>query len=364
MKTRHFPRLSVTLVGFALAAFVAAVLIVSLPLRNYVGSYEREVQSEVALRAGNALRLTMSRAIEREWDSLNALTQQIEMDNPAGARSFADAVVRASSAVEWVGVATPDGRVVAGSRRVRESEDVGMQAWFYDGIKRGTLASYHDRRATASSEATGLLNLSAPVIDRFGVTRGVVAYSLRLSWMENYLREAAEQLDVDFAVIDETGDRVIEVSERVAARLPDAVGGLAKFGSDITRYVPAENGSDDYVMAVFPSLLTGSNIPHFAWDLVVKVPAMTQNAGLSELMGNIRWAIAGLFFMMAICAILYARHYILPIERLTRDAEDIAAGRLVYPTDSSSSRESAHLSSALSVIQSRMQGFRMFEAGE
>mgnify|MGYP003656251945 CR=1 FL=1 len=54
-----FPRLSVTLVGFALAAFVAAVLIVSLPLRNYVGSYEREVQSEVALRAGNARRGTI-----------------------------------------------------------------------------------------------------------------------------------------------------------------------------------------------------------------------------------------------------------------------------------------------------------------
>jgi hypothetical protein len=351
------------LVGFALAAFVAAVLIVSLPLRSYVGAYERDVQSEVALRAGNALRLTMSRAIQREWDSLNALTQQIDMENTAGARSFTDAVVRASAAVEWVGVATPDGRVVAGSRRTRESEDVGTQAWFYDGIKRGTFASYQDRRATASSEASGLLNLSAPVIDRFGVTRGVIVYSLRLNWMETYLREAAEQLDVDFAVLDERGDRVIEVSNHVSSALPGAVGNLAKFGSDITRYIPAENGNEDYVMAVFPSLLTG-DIPHFAWDLVVKVPAMTSNAGLSELMGHVRWAISGLFFLMAICAVLYARHYILPIERLTRDAEDIAAGRLVYPTDSSSSRESAHLSSALSVIQSRMQGFRRFGPGE
>ncbi|KAA9008091.1 cache domain-containing protein [Histidinibacterium aquaticum] len=355
MTTRNFPKLSTTLISSAIVAFVVAVAVVSLPIRSHVGAFERTVQSERVMRAGRALQLALSKTVEREWNSLRAVASQIDMRDPASRRRFAEAVPQASPGVAWVGIASPDGRVLTGSSGFREGEDVREFRWFREGLRFGSVGAVYVPSGGSGMPGAeqGLINMSAPIVDDFGVARGVVAYSLRVDWLSGYMVQAARELGLDISVLDRTGREIISLNELIDAPIDPEITALAEMGHDLTRYVSGGVGGEAHVTGVFPNMLVGE-MPHFGWDLVVRVPALQGQTSLTDFMRQVSWTIAALFMALAVGTVLYAIYFLRPIEELSRAAADIAEGGADYPPESLSSRESAALSAALARIQSRV----------
>lgn len=354
MDLRQFPKLSTTLIGSAIAAFVLALVAVSLPIRTHVGVFERNVQSEGVIRAGRALQLATSRAVEREWDSLNAVARQVSVDDVRQMRGFADAVVRASDGIAWVGVASRSGTVLAGTDRLREGEDVSSRRWFREGLDGGSVGSvFVPESADSPGAAAGLINMSVPVFDSYGTAAGVVAYSMRIDWLTGYMSAAARELGLDFAVRAADGSIVTELGDQIGAPFDRNIADLATVGHNLTRYVSGSGDVPAHVTGVFPNLLAG-DLPPFGWDLIVRVPALQGQASLVSFMRKISWSVAGLFLALTIATVVYTLYFIRPIEQLARTAAEIARGEDVYPRENMSSRESVTLSSALAMIQTKL----------
>ncbi|MDT0683962.1 hypothetical protein RM543_14825 [Roseicyclus sp. F158] len=352
MNFSQFPKLSTTLIGSAIAAFLLAILVVTLPIRSHVNAFERNVQSEGVTRAGRALQLAVSKTMEREWRSLEAVAAQVDMSNQKGMQNFADAVPRASSAIAWTGIVAADGRIVAGTGGIEVGSDASQERWFREGRAGGSVSSVY-RREALGDDSDGLINMSAPVLDQMGRSIGVVVYSLRIDWLTAYMSDAARELGLDIAVRDEEGRMVLELDEQIQGPLDPDVMALSEIGHDLTRFIPAQNDQPAHVLGVFPSMLQGE-LPHFGWDLVVRVPALQGQASLAAFMRKISWSIAALFVALGCATVFYTVHFLRPIEELSRVAGKIADGDASYPPERTSSRESAALSAALVRIQSRL----------
>lgn len=346
------PTLTRTLLAFAGIILLASAGFVILPLRGQLGTYESSLQEQVLDRGGRALQLTVSRIVEREWDSLGAIASALDPSSSSGTRNFVDAAERASEAVVWAGYAAPWGVIQAGSGRQREGEDVSRASWFQQGRRTSRVGSVHAPRAEEiDGGASQLVTLAAPVEDPSLDGSGVVAYSLGLDWLSELMSRSAEELGVDFAVVDGSG-RVILSRTSDAGPLPEGIGQLASLGEPVTRRIEAEDG-DDQLLRIYPDLLIG-DLPDFDWRLVVRSPAVPGNSGMRAFISSLRWSGAGFLLLLAAVIVIYSRFFLQPLERLARDADRIAGGEDVYPSESISSRESLTLSSALARIQSRL----------
>ncbi|MGR3272511.1 hypothetical protein [Thalassococcus profundi] len=99
-----------------------------------IASHEAAAQS-----GATALSMVFSNALHREWESLQAVAENVDVSSPASMKSFADAVTEASNRVAWAGVANLHGKVVAGSNRIMEGSDVSEEGWFRKALKGPTV---------------------------------------------------------------------------------------------------------------------------------------------------------------------------------------------------------------------------------
>ncbi|KAA9008094.1 cache domain-containing protein [Histidinibacterium aquaticum] len=353
MRVKTPPNLTrIALAGLGLL-FLATVFVVLVPLRSQVIAYERTLQAETLTRSGSALRLTVSRAVEREWDSISAVAREIDPEDPRSRQSFVDAAARASQGVAWAGYIGVGGIVEEGSGGQYEGADVSGQSWFRSGLTGGSVSRVQ-RMGPEGGSANGYVNLSAPVRDDSGEVRGVLVYSLGLNWLRGVMTSAADELQVDMAVVDRTGSLVL--SRLGEGPLETRAAEIARLGSPVERL---EEGSDGerYLLRAFPEFIVG-DMPPFDWSLVVEVPAAPAGAGLGPFLATLQWSGVALLSIVAAAAALFVSVFLRPVIRLAREAERIARGEDLYPTENRSSEESQRLSSALPLIQSRLHGRR------
>lgn len=346
---RRLPRLSVALIGINLLGLVIAVAFAGGVLNTYASSYRDAVQHEALLRGGNALRLTFSRAVEREWSSLQAVATVLRPGDTLGMRKFVDAVPLAGGRVAWVGVADLGGHVVAGSGHEREGEDVSQARWFRQGLAGGAAGSIF-ASDTQSSGAQDYVNLSAPIGDVDGQPLGVIVYRLRMSALTSYLQEAAHELDLDAMILDR-GGKVVASALSHSDVLPSASElRSVELGQDRGR-----TSADGKLVYASIRQLTGSNVPDFGWSLLVRAPNE-----LPASMGNkVFWStlamIGALTAGLSLVALFAQRVFVAPITELARCADALQQGEQIYPPEHMQTREAARLSTALAVLQTRLE---------
>ncbi|MBF9032497.1 hypothetical protein HKCCE3408_19030 [Rhodobacterales bacterium HKCCE3408] len=347
------PGLSALFMNFSLLMFFGAVIVMAFPFRDYFVELEEEVQSEVASSAGRSLQLATSRAVEREWQSLLAAAQLIDISDVEATRSLADAIVDSSDAIGWVGIANRTGRVVAGSSGLREGEDVSMRRWYREGSISSSVGNvYTPSASNVPNAASGLINISTPIIDQFGVARGVVVYSLRIEWLLSYLDEAAGVLDVDYQLRDDRGIIVAEQTNRVGLPMPNNIESLIRLRQEFVRVSYSAHNTIS-ILAIYPDVMVG-DVPSFNWTLVVRVPAVASIGDVPGFVSVFRNSLAALFVLTFAGCAIFAALVLHPIERLARDARTISDGGDIYPLESHTSRESSRLSYALGAMQPRL----------
>lgn len=351
----EFPKMSRALVGFvALTGFIG-MLVVWFPVSQRAADFEQSAQASVALRGAHAVRLATSRALEREWSSLTAVAEQIDFSDRTAVRNVVDAVTMAGGRVAWAGFANASGRVVAGSDRYREGDDVTERRWFREGLDGGSVGSVYtpaSEKDAADPHAADQVNLSVPVLDAQGETLGVLVYSLRMSWLRGFASDSANELGVELFIVDHKGDVLVENRPADAASLSPEARSFLLMGRAGTRVVDADT-SDPHILAVLPSVTTDA-MPSFGWQMAVRVPTIAAGGGLFELKVAIAKILLSMFLGLIVFAVLFTAHFIRPIEKLAAIADKIADGDPIYPDEYFTTRESAALSQSLSRIQNQL----------
>ncbi len=321
------------------------------PINQHAREFEARVETENAIRGGKALRLAVSRALEREWESLQAVAGQIALKEDAEIRAFTDAVVFAGGRVAWAGLADLSGTIRVGSNGLREGTSVSSAKWYRRGLQGPFFGELTSSTTDQAHDRRDVLNISVPVTTPDGEIRGVYVYSLKVSWLGGYVRAAADELGLLAYVVDQRGRAIFGPDQDAQLNLTPASLGSLSLNIGSAQIVEDENGVQN-IYAVAPELAVG-NAPPTGLSVVVRVPPASTGQNVSELSVAIWVSLLSLLGVLGVFAFLFTRHFVRPLERLTQTACEIAEGKEPYPEEYNSSRESERLSHALSHIQSR-----------
>jgi len=349
------PRLHNAFIGAALIFGIVALLVILGPIARYSRTFEAEVQSENALRGALALEVALSRAIEREWDSLQAVANAAGSGNLGDMREFADAVPQAGGRIAWAGFANRSGTIVVGTNGTRQGENVGERRWFREGLMGGNIGNVYRAskpRPGSNYKIESLLNLSIPVTNDDGEVIGVYAYNLRMPWLEDYLRTTAEELRLDAFILNRSGDIL---AQRIAAdAVPLDTATIDRLQLNRTQALRTEDqNGDKQVLAIVPNLGT-ETMPALHWSLVVRMPAAVLGVQGRSLPMTLLMSLVSLAALLVVFTLVFARHFLAPFEQLAETSRAMAEDHHVYPKEFSSSRESSLLSQSLSRLQSRI----------
>ena len=225
----RLPSLTTALFGFvtlfAIVGFGAMTLVADRRLENVASA----VQSESVYLRGEALRMNLSKALDREWNSVNAVAGTLRMNAIRVARPRLIAISRISNSIAWAGIADASGRLVASSHDELEGQDVSRATWFRRGLAGshiGTAPAGDPLGRLVPSDAAGegpvkFVDLSVAIRDDEDRVEGVLIYRLNAGWIQNYLVESARVLDLDLFLVDGRGRVLFDYVQSVPGGLSD-----------------------------------------------------------------------------------------------------------------------------------------------
>lgn len=225
-----------------------------------------------------------------EVRQIAALDQLLDWPlNPAHWRLLVEGLQRSSRHYSWIGVAMPDGQVLAATQGLLEGRNVQQRPWFQQGIQQPTVGDVHEaallasllRPAPGSGEPLRFVDVAAP-LRRGGRAVAVVGAHLSWAWAEERRREALATIDatraVEIVLLGPGGEIVLGPRQPA---LP-AEAGAARLGSvawsDGQRYLTATSASqplDDY--------------PGMGWTVVVRQPESTAFRDADALQLRLWW---------------------------------------------------------------------------
>lgn len=352
---RH-PKINTSFVGVLSIVLVVTTVAAIFGIRWQAQQYEVTLQRELGLRGARALAQTFNKAMDREWRSLRAVAGRLSYAEAPQMQESANALARLGSQIAWVGFASPDGIIIAGSRGERVGEDVSHRGWFRSGFHGERVGSAFTRNEGTAQEVR-LINLSMPITDSLGDTQAVIVYSISIDWVAKYMEDAAHELEISALIRDRKARTLVDTRPDAGSPLPPRVEGLILAGrpdADRTRLHRSDAG---HLYAVLPNF-TLDTMPGFGWTLIVDSPADSFGGAFSDFMQKINLILVSAALAVLLATFLLFRYLIRPFLRLIRTATALAEGNIVYPREEQSTRESMLLSAVLARLQTQIQSLR------
>ncbi len=350
----------VTLPGALLGLVLIGILIFGgatyVVVRNYGGTFQESALREAVAQRTAGASLAFARALEQDWQNLEAIASDIARLDAEALGAVLDATAGPDQRISWAGFARPDGSVVVASGDMLQGADVSARPWFQRGLQGDFAGDLHeavllaDLMSDRDAAPPRFLDLSTSVDGPTGRLAGVLGFHINASWAENYLSDMADTLGIDLALVNSSGEVVIGTFPAMTARLGLPSLGAASSGVAGSGYEVWPDGIR-YFTAVTPSVTYGE-LPSFGWRLVGRIDpqSFSSTAG-----GNLvrRSAIASLFAgsLFLLAGVLFNRLYLRPIGSLARNAERIAEGHGDYPLEIRSSAEIYRLSASLARLE-------------
>jgi HAMP domain-containing protein len=338
-----------------------ALLAAMLPLGAVVpGLYDAaRIQSE--LRAADALRATgqqvavrLGRGLTEQWREHEALARFAAVDGVSGTFALRLDTAKALNArLAWMGVAAPDGRVVAASDRVLEGQDVSARPWFRAGLQGAFAGDVHDAvllarhlPAAPGGEPLRLIDFSGPLRRADGSVLGVLGSHVEWAWARELVRTAPSPAQAEAMLVTRDGVVLVGPPALEGRRLQLRVALSAQQGVAATAIEGWEDGAQ-YLTAAIPVAAAGS-LPGFGWSVIVR----QDPAALVDTARNLVRAVAAPLLVAAALVfalgLVLARALAQPMQQLATAAISLAEGRLNHPVpDARGTRELAGFASAL-----------------
>ncbi|WP_418593182.1 cache domain-containing protein [Ponticoccus sp. (in: a-proteobacteria)] len=351
------PRAITWIATALLLSVLCAALFVAFIVTQRSTLAQQHLRHDVVLRGADAVALSFNTALKREWGSLHAVAGNISNASKSETNDFMDAVPQAGGQVAWAGVADLDGRILSGSGRAREGEDVSQRRWYREGLRHPSVGNVY----ASNSLQQSLLNLSTPVRDKdSGEVTGVLVYSLRMDWVENFLTLAREQLKIDVVVQNREGETLVDTRD-VARSLPEAAVAQARLGRDLAGNFYLLDQTDG-IYAFSPNFIS-DDLPDFGWRVFAVLDSSSLINVMPQLLRTSVLAVSLAAGFVLIVTLIAARIVLRPIEDLVGTAAAMAEGEFSYPRESRSSREAITLSQALTRIQGTLALLQKRKAG-
>jgi PAS domain S-box-containing protein len=242
----------------------------------------------------------------------------------------------------WIGVADPQGRIIASTEPRLRGADVSQRCWFQGGRQGLHREDVHDAvllgpllpKPAADELPLRLMDIALPLQDRDGRLIGVLAAHLSLDWAYQLRRTLLEQLDdpaTEMIVVNRSGEVIVG-----SPALPARATQLAKLvavqqarAGQVTTGVEAWPDGRRYFTAAAPAL-GWAPYPGLDWTVLVRLDEARALADARRL----GWTVMalGLSAACGFCWIIWwaVGRKLRPMERLSAAAERLdATGPLV-----------------------------------
>ncbi len=337
-------------------AVVASVWVDDIVGRNLLDERGRQLD-RAAGRVAADLNLNVARRLQSVRALAALLATEIHDENQATIRRILENLQQASPEFEWIGVADPQGRIVAATHGEIEGENVAGRAWFALGLKGSNVADVHvARRAAPTTAVPGpLVDLIAPVLDAGKNAVGVVGTQLGQRWLLDLAADLGHELresdGAELVVVDADGTALIGPTNLKNVRWAQtlqSVENAAPPGRRIewpSQVVQLDDGRR-FLVAGAPSS-TSDALRDLGWRIVVMQPFNDAAQPARILEGQITAVLLGLGLAAALLGVLLARRVTRGLDDLARSADAIRTGLTRAIAVPSGRNEAARLGSAL-----------------
>ncbi|QCG89005.1 HAMP domain-containing protein [Azospirillum sp. TSH100] len=180
--------------SIALVSLAVALVVGLLTMREAREALEREIGQLYATHAQRLIdTIDTNLAGRRDWIAASAKLvgfRDGDLSGPDRQQALTD-LKAALNEVEWAGIVDLNGVVVAGTDGLLVGRSVGSRPWYtgafvgpYIGDVQNELLLDQALPPTRNGEPRRFVELSAPILDRAGNIRGVLAVTLGWSWIE------------------------------------------------------------------------------------------------------------------------------------------------------------------------------------
>ncbi|CAI6039378.1 hypothetical protein PAECIP112173_00949 [Paenibacillus sp. JJ-100] len=322
------------------------------------------VESEI----GQSLESTAVQAADKlDWfmysrsGEMNLLGSMASMDdnyNPAHIQILLDQLQNSFPSFSWVGFMDPEGKVLAATDGILLGNDLSERPVFQEGIKGKFIGDVHNAVLLAkllpnpSGEPLQFVDISFPLKDSLGQTRGVLAAHLSWAWAKEVEDSVLgplkqEEKDLEFFIVSQKEHTVLlGPKEWLGKQLP--LEGITKDGGHRSSGWSSERWPDgkDYVTGLAYSQ-GYEDYPGLGWKVVIRQVKSTAFASVVDLMWFNIYAGLAVTLLFALIGWLLSRMITSPLVRLTRVADRLGAGENVNIPENKGVKEIEALSRSL-----------------
>jgi diguanylate cyclase (GGDEF)-like protein len=256
-----------------------------------------------------------------------AAMRDVWVSDPDSIREVLAQMQASLPAYTWIGLARPDGTVVAATQGMLEGASVAERPWFIAGLEGPMLGDVHDAKLLAGllGQAPGgepfrFVDVAVPVLGPDGRLAGVLGAHMSWTWSDEIratvLRGVDPALETSIWILRADG-RVLLGTEYDSIPIDPAV--LGSLGGGQT-FVDRSNGSAA-LSAIVPAASTADN--GLGWIVVARRPLATAFAGADQLAFSILAVGLGLGMLGVGIAWLLASRMARPLKQLSEQVDRI-----------------------------------------
>jgi diguanylate cyclase (GGDEF)-like protein len=327
-------RLATLMVSYA-GLTVAVTVILLLLLIDHFASRHATQEAQLRLeqlswQMRDSLDHTLEQAV-RDVRLLAALPTILHFDKPATARRVIEQLQSQYRDYAWIGVATPNGRILAATSGMLENGDVSARPWFHKGQQGVMAEDYHPavllgKLLPKTPDPWRFVDVAGPIHDQNGALLGVLAIHLSWDWARTLARElltpALRDYGAEIIVVRSDGVVLLGPKEILEHRIATDSLRLALQGR--TGAV-SERWPDGRAYMTGYSMTGRSGDPSsLRWAILVR---QTEDAAMASSHAFERRALLfslGLAVLLATAMALLVRRLVAPLNVLSHAIEDLA----------------------------------------
>jgi diguanylate cyclase (GGDEF)-like protein len=277
----------------------------------------------------DSLDRTLDQAV-RDVYLLSALPE-LRYPDPGAARKVVENLQHHFGDYAWIGIAQPNGKVLAATGGLLENGDVSARPWFHAGQQGVTANDYHPavllgKLLPHANDPWRFVDVSGPIRDEDGALRGVLAIHLSWGWARSLARDllTPAQRDIGAEIIVVRSDGVVLLGpegllEKTIATDSLALAQQGKTGAIKERWPDGRT----YVTGYSQSGLSRERAT-LHWTVLVRQTEQAAMASAHQFERRALWLSLLLALVLAGLAAVLARRIVAPLKSLSGAMEDIA----------------------------------------
>ncbi|HEX7982547.1 MAG TPA: diguanylate cyclase [Duganella sp.] len=324
------PRLTTLATAGVSATVLLTVLSLLILVDHFAYNYaEREAEQrlrQLSWQTRDALDRMLQKA-SGDVQLLAELAQVRDADSPAHTRAVLESAQKAFPDYAWIGLAGPDGRVVAATQGILEGVDVGARDWFQGGCAKPFASDLQPvppgGQAPGGAGPWRFVDVAGPVSGADGADRGVLCVRMGWGWarrMAGAIVAPADRADgAEILVVRADGTVMLGPASLAERKLDSESLRLSRAGgSGAVRETWADGRRylSGYALAGRPG-----EPATLAWSVIARQPEDVALASARALERQILLLGAILGLVMATAAAVIARRYTRPLDALSGKLE-------------------------------------------